>query len=548
MLGRACGTKPIRHPDEALSERLAPCRIAEQLSAIDHSNDTGREACVHNHGDADKVKQVQEVVQAPNHAAAEFLDLMASWSNGTETRELENCPSTSNCKCAPTKPGVGMFDPDRPEKKSWLTKAQIKEIQERFPRSGVIAPPEAEAWAKRSLEIFLGSNGLLRPPIDLEPQVSPCLAQFRQKLAMEGFSRAPSEYLSFCRHIVDRSGDILQLPIAETMPVARGKKLPEDGHNLKAPLLVETRRSWRPKSWVPAFWSYECGEAMCRAFTRYPPMRKSETRSGSSTGAYLDTRIDEFTKYMSAVQDVDPQCREDSSMACPRFFAGGFRPFASGIGPARSLWEQDLKSGRKLWSPSGLQDLTERWCRKCCTRFDLDFHQVLASFDCLQFGPAGAVCRLHVQNSNSHIWYGQIQGRRAFILFSPAETCNLYPDICETEAGSEQRRQCSPVDVFHPNDKHYPKFKHCKAQAVILEPGEILVVPQGWWMSSVTLESSTTLARRFWNRTNRRGICDEFAQLLKDEQSEPMHAAFLTKQLDEIYDQIQEDDASGDED
>merc|ERR1712187_488486 len=62
----------------------------------------------------------------------------------------------------------------------------------------------------------------------------------------------------------------------------------------------------------------------------------------------------------------------------------------------------------------------------------------------------------------------------------------------------------SPVDIFFPNAKQHPRFAGVKAQSAVLAAGEALVVPSGWWFSSVALEPSVTLQHPFWNLENRR--------------------------------------------
>jgi len=268
-----------------------------------------------------------------------------------------------------------------------------------------------------------------------------------------------------------------------------------------------------------AFWSYESGDEACRCFRRYPPFADDGSPDEATAARSIDVRVDDFAKYVGVVRDLAPTCSPENYLVFPRFFVGGWSPFATAGSEAKRLWEDDLRSGRQLWSPPGIKDMTDRWVKLFCSSMNQDWKETLASMDRIQLGPAGAVTRLHVENAAAHAWHGQIQGRRAFVLFSPRDGANLYAEgnHCDSqERGQlEERVRRSPVDVLRPG-RSLPKFREAKARVAVLEPGEILVVPQGWWLYSVTLEPSTTLCRRFWNSTNRDGICEELEAMFRE--------------------------------
>jgi len=357
---------------------------------------------------------------------------------------------------------------------------------------------------------------------------SPVLAQMRLLLAEGRIDKPPPEYVSFCQHLAEEQGDFRRLQVAEVVDVCRARKVPD---SFKEPVVVEARSTWRPRRWTMAFWSYECGEQVCRCFRRYPPFATDApdapdaagTDGGSAqsvSGARaFDMRVDEFAKYVGVLRDMEPTCSQENYLVFPRFFVGGWCPFGVAGSEARSLWEEDLRSGRKLWAPPGLQDLTDRWVKMFCAAMNVDWKETLASMDRMQLGPAGSVSRLHVENASAHTWHGQIQGRRAFVLFSPKDGPNLYPGgACEESQDRgqlEERVRRSAVDVLRPS-KGLPKFRDCRALLAILEPGEILVVPHGWWLYSVTLEPSATLTRRFWNMANKDGICEELEAMYRE--------------------------------
>lgn len=291
------------------------------------------------------------------------------------------------------------------------------------------------------------------------------------------------------------------------------------------------------------YWAYEIGEEPTRCYRRYPPFPGEKPSSASTT----DVRIDEFVKYTQMLADMDPQCREEEALAHPRFFIGAWIPFVSNP-MARKFWIEDWSSGRQAWSPPGLKDLTGRWAKMFAATTGHELESALASLDRVQLAPAGAITRLHIENNSAHAWYGQCQGKRAFILFSPAESSNLYAkETGEPKRGSEEQREYSPVDIFHPNDKHC-KFKNCTAHYALLGPGEILVVPRGWWLYSVTLEPSVTLVRKFWNRSNKAGLCEELIGLIDEDGMEESLRLHFEELAQQFRDEVNDDHASDEDD
>lgn len=107
-------------------------------------------------------------------------------------------------------------------------------------------------------------------------------------------------------------------------------------------------------------------------------------------------------------------------------------------------------------------------------------------------GPAGALTVLHFDRA--HNLYVQIHGHKKWILFPPEESHNLYWP-CEDLAVRLQ--QFSPVDAERPDLERYPRFAGARPVELVLEPGEILFVPTGWWHQVRSLDPSIAL-NFFW--------------------------------------------------
>lgn len=115
------------------------------------------------------------------------------------------------------------------------------------------------------------------------------------------------------------------------------------------------------------------------------------------------------------------------------------------------------------------------------------------------FGPAGTVTHLHHDLIN--ILAAQVYGRKHVILASPNQTPLLYNNI----------GVYSQVNCEEPDYERHPLFKDVRTIDLILEPGEVLFIPVGWWHYVKALEVSITVSftnflfpnRYGWNNPSR---------------------------------------------
>jgi len=104
------------------------------------------------------------------------------------------------------------------------------------------------------------------------------------------------------------------------------------------------------------------------------------------------------------------------------------------------------------------------------------------------------------------------------------------------------------VDIFFPNLKRHPRFAEAKAQAVVLSPGDTLVLPGGWWRYAVALEPSVTLHHPFWNLENRKHLIDELREAFSDSSMPPELRERAENNFTQINEHIMDDDESDEED
>jgi hypothetical protein len=109
----------------------------------------------------------------------------------------------------------------------------------------------------------------------------------------------------------------------------------------------------------------------------------------------------------------------------------------------------------------------------------------------LWLGPAGTVSTLHFDRW--HNFFVQLYGRKKWIVLSQAQAEQVHWP-CE-ELGLDLLHW-SPVDVEHPDLARYPRFARAEPIELIVEPGEILFMPVGWWHHVRALDASISV--NFW--------------------------------------------------
>jgi hypothetical protein len=98
------------------------------------------------------------------------------------------------------------------------------------------------------------------------------------------------------------------------------------------------------------------------------------------------------------------------------------------------------------------------------------------------FGPEGSITPLHHDPCN--LIMAQIHGRKRWRMISPAHTPLIYNDI----------GVFSRVDLENPDYEKYPLFKDVHIIETIVNPGEIIFVPVGWWHQVKGLDVSISLS------------------------------------------------------
>jgi hypothetical protein len=88
--------------------------------------------------------------------------------------------------------------------------------------------------------------------------------------------------------------------------------------------------------------------------------------------------------------------------------------------------------------------------------------------------------------------YAQLHGAKRVILFSPADFGCLYPFPMHHPCDRQ-----SQVDLYAPDLSRFPRFRAARPLEAILQPGEVLYLPQYWWHHIENLDEAC-VSLNFW--------------------------------------------------
>jgi len=104
-------------------------------------------------------------------------------------------------------------------------------------------------------------------------------------------------------------------------------------------------------------------------------------------------------------------------------------------------------------------------------------------------GKAGTVTPLH--RDVPHNLHVHLTGRKRWLLFPPGHGLRMY-----SRGLLSGMPNFSQVDPERPDRNRYPRFRDLTALGGVVEPGETLFIPRGWWHHARTLEDAVSM--NFW--------------------------------------------------
>ena len=107
--------------------------------------------------------------------------------------------------------------------------------------------------------------------------------------------------------------------------------------------------------------------------------------------------------------------------------------------------------------------------------FSLISDNTIRNSTSLWIGPPGTITGWHTDRLANNI-LAQVKGRKLVFLVNPEQTKNMYPSK-KYEPGS----RLSDVDMENFDASKTPNFKNVKVRYALIEPEQMLFIPQNWW-------------------------------------------------------------------
>lgn len=102
-------------------------------------------------------------------------------------------------------------------------------------------------------------------------------------------------------------------------------------------------------------------------------------------------------------------------------------------------------------------------------------------------GPAGTVTGYHIDWGDNIL--AQVHGRKCVHLAAPEDTPNMY-----VSKKFDQGARLSEVDLHNWDEEKFPLFGKVKHQKIILDAGQMLFIPRGWWHHVESMDKSISVS------------------------------------------------------
>ena len=207
----------------------------------------------------------------------------------------------------------------------------------------------------------------------------------------------------------------------------------------------------------------------CNGWRAFEPAREEDGGSGSTEGVDEETETNKGVRVETA-SDAFP---------LPYFaaVADATREIASEA--RRALLEKLLPGRDHSQSARAAADALDASLRK------------------LFVGPAGTITRLHQDAGDAHGWLGQVAGRKLFVLCPPGDAPFLRSIPGEKETAQSF---VDPLDFSREARREDAAFWERASPVVfVLRPGEVVLIPRGWWHYAAALDPSVTAMKNFYD-------------------------------------------------
>ncbi len=112
-------------------------------------------------------------------------------------------------------------------------------------------------------------------------------------------------------------------------------------------------------------------------------------------------------------------------------------------------------------------------------------------------GPKGTGTELHTDVVKSSAWLALISGQKEWVLTPPNE---------------HDPATFAKVDLLNPDYEAYPFLRNSKRICYTQRPGELLVVPSGWWHQVCNSDATISVSGNFINESNIHFFCKDLLE------------------------------------
>jgi len=113
--------------------------------------------------------------------------------------------------------------------------------------------------------------------------------------------------------------------------------------------------------------------------------------------------------------------------------------------------------------------------------------RVIKSLPFMFFGGKGAITRIHKDMDMSHVFLTHLFGKKRVVLFHPKYSKLLYQFPLSVH---------SSVNIDKPDFDRFPGLKYVKGYECILQDGDTLFMPSGWWHHIEYLDAGFSISHR----------------------------------------------------
>jgi len=324
-------------------------------------------------------------------------------------------------------------------------------------------------------------------------------------------------YLSFCRHLA-RSLPPEVLERARAIPRKSRAEAADWTLTGCACVIGGVQDLWKArKDWTLDWMQKNLGNKRALVKWQGPVFTKQEALWDNPV---WETSVSEYIDYVKEVDATDPLCEEQNAAACPRLYLNGWSVFKQLPWMRKYLdnptflddCSGDIIDDHEALRESFIASLSKDYIPPPEAKRQAEIDDEYWEFTKLFISPKGAITRLHFDNGGAHAWLSQVRGRKLFVCYAPNDGPQLHP--FEGDEGLLNGSWIDPLDADVL--KKWPKYATATPYISVVEEGETLVAPQGWWHYAVALDASITVMRNFYTTSNRHEFIGRKDAMLKD--------------------------------